>query len=116
MAPDVEAVFAVSDLVAVGALMECHRRGIRVPRDLSLIGFGDFEIGRECVPSLTTIRIDARDIGVRTGELLLRLLDSEAKTGAEPSNLTDLGFELDPARDDGTGRTRPPGEHQQKGR
>ena len=31
VAPDVEAVFAVSDLLAVGALMECHRRGIRVP-------------------------------------------------------------------------------------
>ena len=94
VAPDVEAVFAVSDLLAVGALMECHRRGIRVPRDLSLIGFGDFEIGRQCVPALTTIRIDARDIGLRTGELLLRLLDSKARTGAEPSDLIDVGFAL----------------------
>ena len=74
--------------------MECHRRGIRVPRDLSLIGFGDFEIGRQCVPALTTIRIDARDIGARTGELLLRLLDDRAETGAKPSGPVDVGFEL----------------------
>ena len=65
-----------------------------MPRDLSLIGFGDFEIGRQCVPALTTIRIDARDIGLRTGELLLRLLDSKARTGAEPSDLIDVGFAL----------------------
>ena len=52
------------------------------------------EIGRQCVPALTTIRIDARDIGSRTGELLLRLLDGPAKTAAEPPGPIDVGFEL----------------------
>ena len=94
VAPEVEAVFAVSDLVAVGALMEGHRRGIRVPRDLSLMGFGDFEIGRQCVPALTTIRVDARDIGRRTGELLLRLLQVEPRGGPGDPDLIDLGFQL----------------------
>ena len=94
-APDLEAVFAVSDLIAVGALMECHRRGIRVPKDLSLLGFGDFEIGRQCVPALTTIRIDARGIGSRTGELLLRLLDGQAHPSVQPSpGPIDVGFDL----------------------
>lgn len=93
-APDVEAVFAVSDLVAVGALMECHRRSIRVPRDLSLIGFGDFEIGRQCVPELTTIRVDAHEIGRRTGELLLRLLQIEPRAGGEEPNFIEVGFGL----------------------
>ena len=109
-APDVEAVFAVSDLPAVGALMECHRRGIRVPRELSLIGFGDFEIGRQCVPALTTIPVDARDIGLRTGELLLRLLDSKAgeKDGGAKTDpeARRRGFRARPARDDGTRRRR----------
>jgi LacI family gluconate utilization system Gnt-I transcriptional repressor len=95
-APDVEAVFAVSDLAAVGALMECHRREIHVPRDLSLIGFGDFEIGRQCVPALTTIRVDARDIGRRTGELLLRLLGIARSAGAGVPDLVDVGFQLIP--------------------
>ncbi|MDJ1160117.1 LacI family DNA-binding transcriptional regulator [Chelatococcus sp. SYSU_G07232] len=91
-APDVEAVFAVSDLSAVGVLMECHRRGIRVPQDLSLVGFGDFDIGRQVVPALTTIRVDAHLIGQRTGELLVTLLD-EAAAGAEPA-VVDVGFSL----------------------
>jgi LacI family gluconate utilization system Gnt-I transcriptional repressor len=99
-APDVEAVFTASDLVAVGALMECHRRGVRVPQDLSLIGFGDFEIGRQVVPALTTIRVDARDIGRRTGELLLRLLRLAPTAGAPDalpnSGVIDVGFELIP--------------------
>lgn len=73
-APDVEAVFAVSDISAFGALMECHRRGIKVPDQLSLMGFGDFDIARQCVPAMTTIRVDAVGIGVKTGELLLNLL------------------------------------------
>ncbi|WP_307269231.1 LacI family DNA-binding transcriptional regulator [Labrys wisconsinensis] len=91
-AGDVEAVFAVSDIAAVGALMECRRRGIRVPEDLSLIGFGDFEIGRQCVPSIDTIRVDAQRIGRRTGELLLALLGKGSPAG-EPASL-DVGFEL----------------------
>ena len=92
-APDVEAVFAVSDIAAVGALMECHRRRIRVPEELSLIGFGDFDIGRQVVPSLTTIRVDAQLIGRRTGELLMVLLDG-ADAGTAPGPTIDLGFEL----------------------
>ena len=40
-APDVTAVFCCNDDLALGALFECHRRGIRVPDDLSIIGFND---------------------------------------------------------------------------
>lgn len=73
-APDLHAVFAVSDLVGVGALMECRRRGVRVPEDVSLMGFGGFEIGREVVPALTTVAVDYRAIGERTGRVVLDLL------------------------------------------
>jgi LacI family gluconate utilization system Gnt-I transcriptional repressor len=87
------ALFAVSDLSAVGALMECQRRGIGVPDRLSIMGFGDFEIGRVCVPSLTTIGVDAQAIGRETGRLILELVDAE-RTGngiTRPVAL-DLGF------------------------
>jgi LacI family gluconate utilization system Gnt-I transcriptional repressor len=93
-ATDVEAVFAVSDISAVGALMECHRRHINVPDDLSLMGFGDFDIARQCVPAITTIRIDAKLIGKRTGELLLSVLDDEMDLGAIPTVPMNVGFEL----------------------
>ncbi|OYX82643.1 MAG: hypothetical protein B7Y75_06125 [Azorhizobium sp. 35-67-5] len=92
-APDVEAVFAVSDISAWGALMECQRRGIRVPHDLSLMGFGDFDIGRQCVPALTTVGVDARAIGTRTGELLMTLLNGAP---APQPEIVDMGFRLIP--------------------
>jgi LacI family transcriptional regulator, gluconate utilization system Gnt-I transcriptional repressor len=92
-APDVEAVFAVSDLSAIGALMECRRRGVAVPEQLSLIGFGDFEVGRLGCPSLSTIGIDARGIGRETGRMLRALL--RPGTGeAEAERKIDVGFQL----------------------
>lgn len=94
-APDVEAVFAVSDISAFGALMECHRRGIKVPEQLSLMGFGDFDIARQSVPAITTIRVDAVGIGVKTGELLLNVFDKgDADTQSLAPSLVDVGFKL----------------------
>lgn len=96
-APDVEAIFAVADISAVGALMECHRRGIKVPDQISLLGFGDFDIGRQCVPSISTIRVDVGEIGRRTGEHLLRVIGSEnSEQTALPRAIDDLGFVLIP--------------------
>ena len=73
-APDVTAVFAISDLSAVGALMECRRRDIEVPAKLSLMGFGDFEIGRQMVPPLSTIGVDFRGLGQGAASMILDLL------------------------------------------
>jgi LacI family gluconate utilization system Gnt-I transcriptional repressor len=74
----IDAVFAVSDLSAVGVVMECQRRGIDVPGALSVMGFGDFEIGREINPPLTTIHVDFHALGLRTGQLILELLQPDA--------------------------------------
>ncbi|PRD44760.1 transcriptional regulator [Phyllobacterium phragmitis] len=95
-APDVEAVFAVSDISAFGALMECHRRGIKVPADLSLMGFGDFDIARQCVPAITTIRVDAAQIGRLTGEMLVRLFNEEGGAADLQPSTIDVGFTLVP--------------------
>ena len=73
--PDTEAVICVSDLSAFGALTECQRRGIPVPERIAIGGFGDYEIGGISVPALTTIDARAREIGLRTGRLILDLLD-----------------------------------------
>lgn len=77
--PDVEALFAVSDLSAVGAVMECQRRAIAVPDDLSIMGFGDFEIGREINPPLTSIHVDFRALGQRAGQMVRELLSGGAR-------------------------------------
>lgn len=73
--PDTEAVICVSDLSAFGALSECQRRGIAVPHQIAIAGFGDYEIGAVCVPSLTTIDPHPRDIGAQTAALILAVLD-----------------------------------------
>ena len=75
--PDTEAVICVSDLSAFGALTECQRRGIAVPDRIAIGGFGDYEIGAICVPSLTTINAFASEIGAKTAELILDVLDGK---------------------------------------
>ena len=69
------AVICVSDLSAFGALTECQRRGVAVPGDIWIAGFGDYEIAEVSVPALTTINPFPRDIGTRTAELILDVLD-----------------------------------------
>ncbi|NLS00948.1 LacI family DNA-binding transcriptional regulator [Rhizobium sp. P38BS-XIX] len=73
--PDTDAVVCVSDLAAYGALAECQRRAIPVPGRFFIAGFGNYEIGEVCVPTLTTINVFARAIGERTGQLILDILD-----------------------------------------
>jgi LacI family transcriptional regulator, gluconate utilization system Gnt-I transcriptional repressor len=89
--PRMEVVFAVSDLSAVGIVMECQRRGVNVPDDLSIIGFGDFEIGRVINPPLTTVHVDFRALGERTGKLIIDLL----KPGASQTpQIIDFGIKV----------------------
>lgn len=73
--PDTEAVICVSDLSAFGALTECQRRGVAVPGDIWIAGFGDYEIAGIAVPALTTINPFPREIGARTAALILDVLD-----------------------------------------
>jgi LacI family transcriptional regulator, gluconate utilization system Gnt-I transcriptional repressor len=73
--PDTEAVICVSDLSAFGALTECQRRGVRVPEDIWIAGFGDYDIAEVSVPALTTINPFPREIGARTAALILDVLD-----------------------------------------
>ncbi|UWU17587.1 LacI family DNA-binding transcriptional regulator (plasmid) [Rhizobium sullae] len=80
--PDTEAVICVSDLSAFGALTECQRRGIAVPDQIAIGGFGDYEIGAICVPSLTTINAFAAEIGAKTARLILDVLDGTLSDSA----------------------------------
>ncbi|WP_418024540.1 LacI family DNA-binding transcriptional regulator [Paracoccus sp. TD-10] len=78
--PETRAVVCVSDLVAFGVISECQRRGIGIPGDLAVAGFGNYEIGRISVPRLTTIDVHAGAIGSKTADLIVALLrqDSDA--------------------------------------
>jgi LacI family transcriptional regulator len=67
----VTCVFAVNDVMAVGALAAFRDRGIVVPRDLSVAGFDDIPTLRDHVPALTTVRLPLSDLGERALELAL---------------------------------------------
>ncbi|EOH6072668.1 LacI family DNA-binding transcriptional regulator [Burkholderia cenocepacia] len=81
--PDTDAVMCVSDMSAFGAIMECHRRGLSVPDDIAVAGFGNFEVATCCHPTITTVSVDAYGIGLRTGEALLAAL--QARDGGQPT-------------------------------
>ncbi len=72
--PDTDAVMCVSDLSAFGALSQCQRLGLRVPEDIAIAGFGAYDISEHANPPITTIDVQAREIGRRTAALILRLL------------------------------------------
>jgi LacI family transcriptional regulator, gluconate utilization system Gnt-I transcriptional repressor len=74
--PDTDAVMCVSDMSAFGAIMECQRRGLTVPGDIAIVGFGNFEVAACCHPAITTVSVDALGIGRRAGEVLLAALDA----------------------------------------
>jgi DNA-binding LacI/PurR family transcriptional regulator len=76
------AVLVGSDTQAVGVLQAARRRGRRVPRDLSVMGYGDIEMSRHI--GLTTMRVPVRDLGQHGVELLLAAL---AEPAAAPPHL-----------------------------
>lgn len=90
--PDTDAVVCVSDLSAFGALMECTRRSWAVPGRVALGGFGDFEVARAAYPRLTTVAVDAYDIGRNAGELLLRAITARREKRAVPAEVVTMPF------------------------
>ncbi len=88
--PRVEAIFFANDILAIGALFECQRRGIRVPDDLAVAGFDEVELAAQVNPGLTTVRIPRYGIGREAARMILRRL--EGKT-VDP-RVVDLGFRI----------------------
>ncbi|NEA44635.1 substrate-binding domain-containing protein [Streptomyces sp. SID11385] len=71
------ALFAASDLQALGACAALRARGLRVPRDVSVVGFDDLPVSRWCHPALTTVRQPLQDMAAMAARTLLRLVDGE---------------------------------------
>lgn len=68
------AIFAANDIMAFGARLALHRRGIRVPDDISIIGFDDQAESAFVTPPLTTVRQPAREMGQAAAEALVKLI------------------------------------------
>ncbi|WP_425321446.1 LacI family DNA-binding transcriptional regulator [Cupriavidus plantarum] len=92
--PDTDAVMCVSDMSAFGAIMECHRRGLSVPGDMAVAGFGNFEVAACCHPTITTVSVDPYGIGLRTGQALLAALEARDAGVEAASQSIRIDFEI----------------------
>ena len=75
------AIFAGNDLMAIGAMRLLQERGLKIPQDISIIGFDNIEAAEICSPPLTTISVDRKEMG-RTAVRML--LDPSAHTEPKP--------------------------------
>jgi DNA-binding LacI/PurR family transcriptional regulator len=77
--PDIDAVFAASDMMAAGALRAMRERGLSAPGDIAVIGFDDSVIARHTDPPLTSVHQPIEEMGRQMVRLLLAKID-----GADP--------------------------------
>jgi LacI family transcriptional regulator, gluconate utilization system Gnt-I transcriptional repressor len=89
-APRTDAVFFSADGLAIPALLDCQRRGIGVPDDIAICGFGDYDLATIVNPQLTTVRVEAAAMGTMAGQLILRRLKGEPLVRAK----IDVGFKV----------------------
>lgn len=73
-APQTTAVFCGNDVLGVGALRRAREMGVRVPEDVSIIGFDDIELAEIAYPALTTVHVPHREMGRRAGKALAELV------------------------------------------
>jgi LacI family gluconate utilization system Gnt-I transcriptional repressor len=83
------AIFCSSDTLAHGVLAEARSRGLSVPGDLAIVGFGDLDFAEYTSPPLSTVRIDRPAIGRKAAEALLGRIE-----GRPVDRIVDIGFHL----------------------
>lgn len=88
------AVFCASDQVAFGLISTLTAAGVRVPEDLSVIGFDDIELSEYYVPALTTIRQFRRTLGARAARLLLDRLNGNGSTDLASGDVLTVDVDL----------------------
>ncbi|GLZ77784.1 LacI family transcriptional regulator [Actinorhabdospora filicis] len=70
--PDFTAIFALDDILAASAMRACRDAGLRVPEDVSIMGYNDDLIAQDLYPALTTVHIPVGELGRTAARLALR--------------------------------------------
>lgn len=78
--PDVDAIFAAGDTIAIGVMHSLAKAGRRVPDDVAVVGFGDIEAASYSVPPLTTVRTGIAEAASAVVDLVLRRIDGQPVT------------------------------------
>lgn len=88
--PRLDAIWCSSDVLAHGVITEAHARGLQVPKNLAVHGFGDLAFAAHTHPALTTVRIDGTAIGREAARCLI-----ERNNGTRVGpNVRDIGFSI----------------------
>ena len=72
--PEIDGVFAASDVMALAAINAIEERGKRVPDDIAVVGFDDTLIAQTSRPSITTVKQDMEGLGAAAAETILELI------------------------------------------
>jgi LacI family transcriptional regulator len=74
--PEITAIFCASDLMALGVIKAANKLNIKVPEDLSIVGYDDIVLASYVTPTLTTISQDKYQMGYQAAELLINMLEN----------------------------------------
>jgi LacI family gluconate utilization system Gnt-I transcriptional repressor len=88
--PIVDCLFCTNELIAIGAVVACGRRGVKIPQDVAIAGFGDVEAASIISPDLTTVKIRGLEMGRRAAEIIAKRLAGQTN---EPE-IVDVGYEI----------------------
>ena len=90
--PKLDAVFCCNDDLALGAMFECQRRGIRIPEDIAILGFNDLEYCASTFPSLSSVTTPRAEMARHAATSVLEIIRG---SGERPTHRRiDLGFSV----------------------
>jgi LacI family transcriptional regulator len=70
------AIFAVTDMTAVGAYGAARKRGLRIPEDLAIVGYNDIPLAGRLIPGLTTVHVPIHEFGSVAARMLLEQIET----------------------------------------
>lgn len=95
--PEIRCVFAVNDVMAIGAMTGARELDYRIPEDVAIAGFDDITSAADTFPQLTTVRIDLEDIGRQAMRLVAAMASTEATRVQHVSGTVILRASTDPS-------------------
>lgn len=78
------AIFAISDIMGIGAMEAVQQANLRVPQDIAVVGFDDIPLSSYVKPSLTTVKLPMTEMGEKAAQILIDRVVDEKKEKAQP--------------------------------
>jgi len=88
--PNADAVFCSSDMLALGVITEALHRGLAIPQNLAVVGYGDLNFAADTIPPLTSVRVN----GTAIGQIAARCIMERAEGRPVDQRVTDVGFSI----------------------